>query len=139
MMHDAEAMLHFYTGDLTSARVAARRAEYLGRHLPYRYCFATSQCMIEALSGNLIEAVEHGRRALALQPGTARKIYPPTLRYLGASHSALGQYEQARQVFSTLQSIDPNASSAKIDIRTYPTPSGQAAAFLCDGLRAVSM
>src|SRR4029450_4515930 len=52
MTYRAAAMLAFYTGDLRRARAAAARAELLGRHLPFRYCFATSKCMIEALSGD---------------------------------------------------------------------------------------
>ena len=139
MAHDAEALFKFYTGDLVGARRAALRAETAGRHLPYRYCFVTTLCMIEALRGNFAGAIGYGERALSLQPSAAGALYAPTLRYLGASYSASRQPEAALEIFGKLKKIDPRVSSAGIDPRTYPTPSAAAATFIQEGLQRVAM
>jgi tetratricopeptide (TPR) repeat protein len=138
MAHDAEALLNFYTGNMVRARAAARRAETAGRHLPYRYCFATSLCMIEALSGNFTEAIAHGERALSLQPASGRP-YAPAVRYLGASYSAIGRPEAALRTFGRLKAVDSSFSSRAIDPRTYPTPSIAAAVFIREGLQRVAL
>lgn len=139
MTYDADAMLSLYTGDLSRARASAARAELLGRHLPFRYCFATSKCMIDALSGDLEAAIRHGERAISLQSSYTRKSYAPTLRYLGASYSAAKRYHEAENVFRRLNTVDARLCSSDVDMQIFPAPAKTAANFIREGLRAVSM
>lgn len=139
MLYDSTSLFNFYTGNFNKARYAARLAEAYGRHLTYRYCFSTSLCMIEALSGNLSAALSYGEKSLELQPNISVRPYAPTLRYLGASYSALGDLKKAENVFSRLKSIDSNLSSARVNVKDYPTPSYNAAEFIRNGLLAVAM
>lgn len=139
LFHDSAAMLSFYLGDLQGARLSAERSDMLGRHLPYRYSFATSLCMIDGLQGDLVRAIAHGERAIRLRPHGAQRPYSPALRYLGASYAAAGMHERALDVFEKLAAVDPMARSENIHISRYPTPSAQAARFLREGLQAVGL
>jgi tetratricopeptide (TPR) repeat protein len=139
MTFDAEAMLAFYSGDLTRARQNAVAADSLGSRMPHAYLFATSLCMIESISGNLTAAIAHGERALSRHPRQVDACYPPTLRYLGASYSAAGRYDDARRIFGLLGRHEIALRSEQIRPSCYPTPSEQAASFIRSGLKLVDM
>lgn len=134
MYHDALAMHRFYRGDLAGARAAALQAAALGRNLPFRYCFSTSLCMIEAMSGNLDAAVVYGRRALEQEPARKTISYPPTLRYLGAALAHLGRREEAAGVFKQLGNAHSGTWDPPTPLQNSCLPNPKSAEFICSGL-----
>ena len=137
MTQDASALLRVYTGQLDGARAAAFRTEKLGRHLPYRYCFATTQSMIETLAGNFNAAVRHGERAMAMMPLGDKLLYSPTLRYLAIGYAKTNRYEQAVRHFDKLARTEGTILSSDLDIEKYPMPSKDAAQLMRESLSAV--
>jgi hypothetical protein len=114
MYFDSLALFRFYIGDYQNAREAAHLAAAAGQHLPFRYCFSTTLCMIEAMSGNFESAIAFGRRARVQEPRRKSISYPPTLRYLGASLALNGAASEARQVFATLGSTNRSIDLAEL-------------------------
>ncbi len=137
MTQDASALLRVYTGQLDGARAAAFRTEKLGRHLPYRYCFATTQSMIETLSGNFSAAVRHGERAMSMMPLGDKLLYSPTLRYLAIAYAKTNRYEQAVRHFDKLARTEGEVLSSDLDIEKYPMPSKDAANLMRESLIAI--
>jgi tetratricopeptide (TPR) repeat protein len=137
MTQDAAALLNFYTGDLYSARAAAFKAERLGNFLPYRYCFATTQGMIETMAGNFNAGIRHGERAAALMPIGKIKPYPPTLRYLGVCYAQTGQIQKAQLQFSHLEAVQGELRATDVDSRNYPVPSTTAAKLMRQSLQII--
>lgn len=135
MTQDATALLNFYKGNLETARAAAFKAENLGRFLPYRYCFATTQSMIETMAGNFSLGIRHAERASALLPSNNCRPYPPTLRYLGVCYAQSGDLAKADQAFSRLESLEGRVSSSDVEKKKYPVPSSDAAMLLGRSLK----
>jgi tetratricopeptide (TPR) repeat protein len=103
VMHlDALSLLQFYSGRYDEARIAAQRAAVAGRHLPFRYCFTTTLCMIETMAGRHDEAVSMGLRAIAQQPIDHAFTYPPILRYLAMTKAHHGERDAAASIFRQL-------------------------------------
>ncbi|MER9358526.1 hypothetical protein [Mesorhizobium sp. M0500] len=139
MYYDAFSMLNFYTGHYSEAREAAKKAEILGKNLTFRYCFATSLCMIEAMSGDFEAAAREGRRALALEPGGREISYPPTLRYCGAALAHLGLKDEARELFGQLRTKDPDIASQKIRNNFGPFPNPRSVELIGSALASVGL
>lgn len=114
MFLDSKALLTFYAGRYEQAHALALAALERGRRLPYRYCFQTSLCMIEAMRGRLDEAIVHGYRALELEPIGGQTHYVPTLRYLGAALARKGETERARAVLRGVE-----AAGGRLEILPY--------------------
>jgi tetratricopeptide (TPR) repeat protein len=138
MTYDADALLSLYGGDLVRAKVAAMRAAKLGRHLPFRYCFMTSLCMIDAISGNYESAIASGEKALQLQPRTSEKPYPPTIRYLAACYTKIGKEERAGELFESLREADRKVGHTSRFDSDYVMPSLEIADFLRLGQKLLS-
>lgn len=137
MTQDAAALLNFYKGNLEAARTAALRSERLGQFLPYRYCFATTQSMIETMSGKFMLGIRHAERASALLPANNHRPYPPVLRYLGICYAQSGQLTKAAQAFSRLEALEGPVSSTDVESNAYPVPSSDAATLLSKSLRLI--
>lgn len=135
MLHDSRAMLHFYTGDLTSARASAERAMARGVLNPYRYSFATSLCMISAVMGDYAGAAANGERALAMHPAGSSVFFEPTLRYLAATYGHLDRPGPAAQVVRQLRGQDPTISARSLAEARYPVPSAAALETLRSGFQ----
>ena len=110
MTHDAYALLQFYMGDYTKAKISALRSAKLGRLLPFRHLYFTTLCMIESLTGNYQKAIEFGERALKSQTASNVGIYPPTVRYLAANYSTIGKLDKAVSLY---QCLPDNGAIAK--------------------------
>lgn len=137
MTQDAAALYSFYTGDLLTARKAAQKAEYFGRHLPFQYCFSTSLLMVETLAGNFQNGAYHGERARALAPQSGAKPYPPTLRYLGICYAQTGQIEKAEETFGALDALEGRLTRDSLRARASLMPSEDSRALLADSLGKV--
>lgn len=139
MYFDALALLRFYTGDYRNAREAAYLAAAAGQNLPFRYCFSTTLCMIEAMSGNLESAITFGRRARAQEPSRKSISYPPTLRYLGAALALNGATSEARGVFGGLCGTGDTATIADLATGVSAVPGRGCADLIRAGLRAAGL
>ncbi len=137
MYFDSLALFRFYTGDYRGAREAAHLAAAAGQNLPFRYCFSTTLCMIEAMSGNFDSAVAYGRRARVQEPRRKSISYPPTLRYLGASLAFSGAVAEARDVFTALGSA--NRSMELADIAAGTVAGHGCAQFIRAGIGATGL
>jgi len=137
MVQDSYALLNFYMGNMSIAREAARKVLNAGLFNPYRYCFATSMCMIETVSENYDAAVEYGEQALAMHSPTQEVMYAPTLRYLAAAQARKGNIERASEVFAMLKKQDPEFAAGDIFNDDFPVPSKRAASLLQKSLNAV--
>lgn len=135
MTFDTSALLRLYTGDILGARADAFNAEHYGRHLSYRYCFATTQAMIETLSGNFVAATRHGERALSMMPVGHGQLYKPTLRYLGISYAQSGAEQRALNTFERLASLEGELRAGDVRDGSYPMPSRTATDMLVESLR----
>ena len=100
---DHYALHKLYTGDPKGAQLAARRAVHLGSYSPLKYSFDTTLCMSSMLNGELGQAVNAGRAALAKQPR-----FTAALRYLAASYGLQNRTEEARSVYGKLLQEDPD-------------------------------
>lgn len=134
MFYDNLAMLHFYTGETDRARKRARQAVVLGRANPFRYSFETSLLMIEAVSGNVEEAIVHGKRSMAIQQDTG-PAYGPTLRYLAAAQAYAGNDAEAKVLLARLEAQGAPLSVAALSSASFPVPSQSSREFMIEGLR----
>jgi len=137
MVLDSLALLSFYTGHLSEARVAAARAMEAALHNPYRYCFATTLCMIETVDGDYESAVAHGERALAMHRPSSRAAYAPTLRYLTAAYENANRPENARRTYAALRAQEPALEAARMDPIDYPIPNPEAMDILASSFRRI--
>lgn len=137
MTLDSFALLNFYTGNLEMARNAATRAMDVALYNPYRYCFATTLCMIDTVGGDPGRAVEHGERALAMHPPGARSTYAPTLRYLAAAYENADRPDDARRVYDALVQQEPELDAGRVDAGEYPVPNARAREVLAGSFRRI--
>ena len=137
MALDSLALLRFYTGDLSGAREAAARAVDAALHNPYRYCFATTLCMIETVEGDYESAIAHGERALAMHHPSSRAAYAPTLRYLSAAYENANRPEDAWRTYTLLKSQEPALEAARMNPADYPVPNPDAMKILATSFRRI--
>jgi len=137
MVQDSYALLNFYMGNMTVAKQAAEKVLNAGLFNPYRYCFATSMCMIEAVSENYDQAAHFGETALAMHSPNSKIMYAPTLRYLAAAQAKKGDRNRASEVFSMLKEQDPGFNAGDLFNDDFPVPSQRAASMLRDSLAAI--
>nr|MBX2825826.1 hypothetical protein [Gammaproteobacteria bacterium] len=123
--------------NMTIARHAAEKVLNAGLFNPYRYCFATSMCMIEAVSENYDAAAQYGETALAMHTPNSPIKYAPTLRYLAAAQAKKGDTHRAAEVFSMLKEQDPGFHAGDLFNDDFPVPSERAATMLKESLAAI--
>ncbi len=129
MTYDGDALLNLYLGNMKQSRASALKAAQLGKFLSYRYCFFTSLCMIDGLSGNPDSAIYAGERALQLIPSKADRPYSPTLRYLAANYAKIGKYSQASKLLTILQESHDKIASKPLEFE-HVSPSLEISEFL---------
>lgn len=133
LAQDSFALLNFYMGNLDVARAAAKKVLSASMYNPYRYCFATTLCMIETVSHNYSAAAEYGERALAMHSPQQQEKFLPTLRYLAAAQAQAGNTERAAEVYGLLKKQDPKFHYEHVDTDDFPVPSREAASKLKAG------
>lgn len=138
MYYDALSLLRFYSGKYDEARESADIASRTGRNVSFRYAFATTLCMIEALAGNHDTAILHGQRALQLEPANREIWYPPTLRYLGATLAHVGRTDEARLLFDRLpETSNSTGSGSVVGAIGDALPSASGAAYVRSALHII--
>ena len=133
LVQDSYALLNFYTEKYEQARAAALQVLENSVFNPYRFCFATSLCMIDTVMGNYEKAAEYGELAIALHRPN-QKIFAPTLRYLAVALEHTGKREEASNVFRILKEQEPTFRSSEVLRDAYPVPSKAAGTLLSNSL-----
>lgn len=131
---DIRALTLGYMGELELGYRDALRARALGGPPPYQYCIDTTCCILATLSGRFAEAVRHGERAMARQPG-----YTPTLRYTAASLGHLGRTAEAGAILTRLRGFEPDFTVGMLRDRDYPVAGVLGAAVIEKGLAGVAL
>ncbi|GGX60979.1 hypothetical protein GCM10007385_32810 [Tateyamaria omphalii] len=133
LYHYVKGFLHVYMGEYASARSSGENAMRLGRSHPYNYLFSCLSLAANALSGDFQTAIRIGKQSLKQQsPGTF--AFPPTLRYLAASHSNAGDERAAAELFGRVLKRNPDFSLERMDELGAPFPSDDVRQFLRDSL-----
>ncbi len=136
---DGYAMLNFYRGNLEKARALALQVFQKSMFNPYRFCFATSLCMIDTVMGNYTTAAEYGEQAIAIHRPNQTQIFAPTLRYLSAAHESIGNRERAAEIFVVLKKQDPKFEVRSLLQEDFPVPNRNAASILNKALTPVEV
>ncbi|MBX2878922.1 MAG: hypothetical protein KTR32_03265 [Granulosicoccus sp.] len=133
LAQDSFALLNFYVGNMDVARTAAKSVLTASMFNPYRYCFATTLCMIETVCHNYAAAAEYGEQAMSMHPPLKKERFLPTLRYLAAAQAQAGNVERAGEVYRMLKEQDPQFHYTQVESEDFPVPSKDAAATLKAG------
>lgn len=136
---DSYALLNFYKGNLKKAREVALQVFQRSLFNPYRFCFATSLCMIDTVMGNYSAAVKHGEKAISIHRPNQKNVFAPTLRYLSAAHANIGNRERAAEVFQIIKTQDPIFEVSALLQDDFPVPSRAAASILSRALSQVEL
>lgn len=134
---DSYAMLKFYQGDFTSARNFAIQVFHRSLFSPYRYCFATSLCMIDTAMGNFTSAIRFGEQAISMHRSDHKKIFAPTLRYLSVAQAESGNIDRANYLYQILGSQEPSFHPDDILDAGYPMPNQGVARYLSKSLAQI--
>lgn len=134
---DSLALLNFYKGDLSASRKAAIKVYENSLFSPYRFCFATTLCMIDTMNGDFKSAVNFGELAISMHRPDSKFVYPPTLRYLSVAQAESGNQSRAKELFQLLSCQEPDFHSTQILEPGYPMPSQSAAQFLSRSLKLI--
>jgi len=134
---DSYALLKFYQGNLEEARSVASRVYDSSMFSPYRFCFATSLCMIDTVLGNYSSAADFGEKAICLQKKGQKTVFGPILRYLSVAQAESGNQERANELFQTLNAQEPSFQPSKILEENYPMPNKNAALILNKSLKRI--
>ncbi len=136
---DSYALLNFYEGNLEKARYIASQVFQRSLFNPYRFCFATSLCMIDTVMGDYSAAVKHGEKAISIHRPNQKNVFAPTLRYLAAAHANVGNRERAAEVFQIMKSQDPAFEVSAMLEDDFPVPNRVAASILSRALGQVEV
>ena len=134
---DSYAMLKFYQGDFASARKFAIQVFNRSLFSPYRYCFATSLCMIDTAMGNFSSAISFEEQAISMHRSDRKKIYAPTLRYLSVAQAETGNLNRAISLYKILSSQEPSFHPDDILEAGYPMPNQGVARYLSKSLAQI--
>lgn len=112
----ALANARLYSEDYDAAYDAAKRAQRLSQHSPFRFWSDFQVSLIAAVTGRLEEAVLFGELSAAMAPS-----FRPPLRYLTAFYSSGGDTASTQRVASRLKLLETDFSIDQMRCDTdYP-------------------
>jgi len=112
----ALANAKLYSGEYENAYDAAKRAQRLSQHSPFRFWSDFQVSLIAAVTGRFEEAILFGELSAALAPN-----FRPPLRYLTALYSSRNETASTKRVASRLKTIEPDFTMDQIISNTdYP-------------------
>ncbi|AXI48175.1 hypothetical protein C1J03_20530 [Sulfitobacter sp. SK012] len=104
-------------GRLDEGRKSISQARNTTGEAPYRYLIDCYSCIAEMLSGDFQNAKAYGATSLSYMPDFA-----PTLRYLLATHLALGDTVAAEKTARRLKELEPDFELSLLAEPEYPNP-----------------
>lgn len=104
-------------GRLDEGRKSIAKARITTGEAPYRYLIDCYSCIAEMLTGDFENAIAYGKTSLSYVPDFA-----PTLRYLLATHLAVGDTIAAEKTFMRLKELEPDFELSLLAEPEYPTP-----------------
>lgn len=104
-------------GRLEEGRQSIAKARNTTGEAPYRYLIDCYSCIAEMLSGDFQNAIAYGATSLSYKPDFA-----PTLRYLLATHLALGDTVAAEKTLVRLKELEPDFELSLLAEPDYPNP-----------------
>lgn len=122
-----------FGGDPVRGGDFLRRAMKLGRHSPHAFTIAAGLAMAHLQSGNFERAIEVGKSGLS-----QHKAYPAFFRILAAAHAQLGQMDEARAAYETLERLCPGDTVSKVQAYSKYADTPETRRYL-DGLKLAGM
>ena len=131
---DVRATLEIYAGNLTEGARQAQLAASFAQNGPLRHYVEGSIVIAATLTGQHDVAVRKGREILR-----ARPHFLPVMRHLFASLALRGEVDEARELLTSIQLLDPAFGTRAMDAPDYGLPSPESRRLVAEAVRLINL